>query len=201
MAAGLAGVYGIDEAKSKMSLFSSARRREREAADRIYAACVDAARRPGLFMGYGVPDTLQGRFEMLALHLFVVLNRLMHEPGDDPRLAQLISECFVTDMDSAFREMGVGDVSVPKRMDTVYRSFAGRISAYRKALMEGNEALTAAVARNVFPDGAADAYAPALARYLGAAVAKVHAEKLTELRAGNVPFPELAAMATEEPKR
>ena len=68
-----------------------------------------AARRPALYLDYGVPDTLQGRFEMVALALFPVLNRLMHEPGDDPELARLVSESFVDDMDAAFREMGVSD--------------------------------------------------------------------------------------------
>ena len=59
-----------------------------------------AARRPALYLAYGVPDTLQGRFEMVALALFPVLNRLMHEPGDDPDLARLVSESFVEDMDA-----------------------------------------------------------------------------------------------------
>jgi cytochrome b pre-mRNA-processing protein 3 len=175
-----------------MIFFSARKQSDRAAAERIYAACVAGSRRPALYREYGVPDTLQGRFEMLALHLFVVLNRLMHDPGDDPPLAQLVAECFVADMDSAFREMGMGDVTVPKRMNTLYRSFAGRVSAYRKALTEGEEALVAAIARNVFPDGPSDRYAAALARYLLAAVQDMRAAQLPEIRAGNVPFPPLA---------
>ena len=197
MAAGLAGVYGIDEAKSKMSLFSSARRREREAADRIYAACVDAARRPALFLGYGVPDTLQGRFEMLTLHLFPVLYRFMHDPGDDPGLARLISESLVVDMDSAFREMGVGDVTVPKRMRTLYRSFGGRITAYRQAYGDGMAALESAVQRNVFPDGDPDGRAKALAMHLQAAAETIARHPRDRLRAGDVPFPSLAPIEME----
>ena len=101
-----------------MLLFSAKRRGDRDAAERIYAACLTAARRPELYLGYGVPDTLQGRFEMVAFSLFPILNRLMHEPGDDPDLARLVSENFVKDMDAAFREMGLSDTTVPKRMKT-----------------------------------------------------------------------------------
>ena len=162
MAAGVTGVYGSVEADDGMLLFSAQKRRDREAAEALYAACVAAARHPALYTAYGVPDTLQGRFEMLALHLFAPIQRLMHEPGDDPELARLLAERFVADMDAAFREMGVGDVTVPKRMKALYRSFAGRVSAYRTALGEGEAALVAAVSRNVFPDGEAEACALAL---------------------------------------
>src|SRR5215204_1565328 len=106
MAAGVTGVYGSVEADDGMLLFSAQKRRDREAAEALYAACVAAARHPVLYTAYGVPDTLQGRFEMLALHLFAPIQRLMHEPGDDPELARLLAERFVADMDAAFREMG-----------------------------------------------------------------------------------------------
>lgn len=172
-----------------MLFFSTRRRTERDVAQRIYAACQAAARRPTLYLDYGVPDTLEGRFEMVALALFPVLNRLMHEPGDDPELARLVSESFVDDMDAAFREMGVSDTSVPKRMKTLYSSFAGRIAAYRQALGEGEGALAAAVARNVFPDASRDDPARALAKYLQASVAAIGAADLAALRLGNVPFP------------
>jgi cytochrome b pre-mRNA-processing protein 3 len=173
-----------------MRWFSETRRREREAAERIYAASVAAARRPELFLALGVPDTLQGRFEMVALHLFPVLHRLMHDPGDDPELARLVSERFVADMDAGFREMGVGDLSVPKRMNALYRSFAGRITAYKRGIEDGDEALLDAVARNIFPDGADDAHALALKVHLVAAVGAVRAADLDAVRRGDLPFPE-----------
>lgn len=169
--------------------FSSSKRAERKAAERIYAAALAAARRPALYLDCGVPDTLQGRFEMVALHLFPVLHRLMHEPGDDPELARLISEHFVNDMDGAFREMGVGDLSVPKRMKTLYSSFAGRISAYGSAVGEGQASLAEAIGRNVFPDAPQVDHAEALAAYLGAAVTAIRGADLAALRDGDVPFP------------
>ena len=185
----MAGVYGRDETEREMMLFSSQKRRGREAAGRLYAACVEAARAPALYREYGVPDTLQGRFEMVALHLFPLLYRLMHQPGDDPQLARLVSESFVTDMDAAFREMGVGDVTVPKRMKTLYASFAGRVSGYTHAMGEGDSALAGAIARNVFPDEPQDERALLLAAHMRSALAALRDAPLAELRQGNAAFP------------
>lgn len=196
MARGLHAVYGEDETAT-MILFSPRRRVERRVAERLYHACLGAARNPALYLAHGVPDTLQGRFEMVALHLFPVLHRLMHEPGDDPELARLLSESFVTDMDGAFREMGVGDVTVPKRMTTLYRSFGGRVSAYKAALDTGDQALVAAIARNIFPDSPQDRRADALAVYLRAAVQALRDADLDRLRRGEVPFPEPSRHAAE----
>jgi cytochrome b pre-mRNA-processing protein 3 len=194
----MAGVYGRDETERETMLFSSQKRRGREAAARLYAACVEAARAPALYREYGVPDTLQGRFEMVALHLFPLLHRLMHQPGDDPELARLVSESFVTDMDAAFREMGVGDVTVPKRMKTLYASFAGRISGYTKALGERDSALAGAIARNVFPDDPQDARALSLAARVQAALAALRDAPLAELRQGNAVFPVPAPTIKQE---
>jgi cytochrome b pre-mRNA-processing protein 3 len=182
-----------------MILFSRTKRREREAAERLYRACAEAARAPALFLDFGVPDSLQGRFEMLTLHLFPLLHRLSQDPGDDPALARLVSERFVSEMDATLREMGVGDVTVPKRMKTLYRSFGGRIGAYAQALAGGKAALTEAVARNVFPDGAPPAGSAALANHLEALVATLQAADLSALRLGEVAFPEPEPLPKEEP--
>jgi len=182
-------IYGIAGTAGAMIRVSSRRRAGRQAAQLIYDAAMAAARRPALYLDHGVPDTLQGRFEMLALHLFPVLYRLMHMPGDDPDLAQLISERLVSETDATFREMGVGDVTVPKRMKTFYRSFAGRIGAYKAALEASDEALIDAVRRNVFPDDDVDGSARKLALHMKAAVAAIRAVDLERLRAGDLPYP------------
>lgn len=189
MAAGVPCVYGRGETDDRIMLFSARKRADREAAERLYAAAVTAARQPALYLAFGVPDTLQGRFEMMALHLFAVLHRLMHDPGDDPALARHVSESFVADMDDAFRGMGVGDVKVPKRMQTLYGSFAGRIGAYKAALAQGDAALAAAIGRNVFPNGADDRGAAALALHLKRAVEAMRGADLDALRRGDAPFP------------
>ena len=176
-----------------------ARRRDREAAERLYDRAVAAARRPALYVDFGVPDTLQGRFEMIALHLFALMHRLMHEPGDDPDLARLIAERFVADMDASFREMGVGDVSVPKRMSALYRSFGGRVSAYKAGIEGGRGELVAALARNVFPDDPQDWRAAALGDHLWATVGAVRNADLARLSLGEVQFPEVGAAREDTP--
>ncbi len=171
--------------------FSKKRRDERQAAARLYDTILEAARRPGLYLHHGVPDTLQGRFEMVTLHLFAVLHRLMHVPGDDAELARLVSERFVEDMDSTFREMGVGDLSVPKRMHKLYGSFAGRFDAYEAAITQDGDELAAAIARNVFPDAPEDAHAARLAAVLRETVSHIQATDLAALRRGELSFPAL----------
>jgi cytochrome b pre-mRNA-processing protein 3 len=201
MAVGLAGVYGGDKAVTAMVFFSARRRSEREAAERIYAACREAARRPALYLELGVPDTLDGRFEMMAFALFPVLDRLMHAPGEEPELARLVSESLVDDMDAVFREMGMADTAVPKRMKTLYRSFAGRMSAYRQGMEGGEAALAEAVARNVFPDAPPDERAQDLATYLKAATEVLAAADISDLRRGAVPFPEIGSGGEGNPGR
>jgi cytochrome b pre-mRNA-processing protein 3 len=185
-----AGAAAGDEGRKRTMIFTTARRRsERDAADAIYASAVAASRRPGLYAGLGVPDTLDGRFEMLALSLFPPIERLMHDPGDEPDLARRVAETFVTDMDAAYREMGIGDTIVPKKMKLLYRSFAGRLSAYRIALPEGEDMLAAAIARNVFLDEAPAGSAAALARQAIAACAAFRAAPIDLLRRGEVVYP------------
>lgn len=181
-----------------MIFFLSRRRDRRQVAERLYAATVLAARRPELYLDWEVPDTLRGRFEMTALHLFAVLHRLVHDPGDDPELARLVSEAFVADMDASLREVGVGDMSVPRRVKAFYASFAGRVRAYSHALAEGDEALASAVARNMLPDGAEPRKAERLSTYLRAAVAAMRTVERDRLLRGDLPFPELPRTVGEE---
>jgi cytochrome b pre-mRNA-processing protein 3 len=90
----------------------------------------------------------------------------------------------------------LSDTAVPKRMKTLYSSFAGRVTAYRQA-MGDERSLAGAVARNVFPDEPQDERADALATYLKAATAAVAVAELVALRRGNVPFPPLASASRE----
>lgn len=184
-----------------MILFSSRGRQDREAAERLYAAVVAQARQPAFYSDWGVPDTLDGRFEMMALHLFAVTQRLMSESDGDPNLAQLLSETFVTDMDAAFREMGVGDLSVPKRIKTLYRSYGGRMTAYGTGLKEGPEALVEAISRNVFPDGDPRQGALSLAAYLDVSLGALARTPLADIRGGSLPFPAPESIETKEQNR
>jgi cytochrome b pre-mRNA-processing protein 3 len=151
---------------------------------------VAQARAPAFYAGLGVPDSLDGRFEMLALHVFVALRRLK-QAGHDA-LAQALFDAMFEDMDRSLREIGVGDLSVGKRVKEMARALYGRIAAYEAGLSQpGDEALVAALERNLYgtvapPPAAA---AAALARYLRQAAARLDAVAPAELGSAPPPWP------------
>jgi cytochrome b pre-mRNA-processing protein 3 len=106
----------------------------------LYTAAVTAARRPWFFAappdGAGAPDTLNGRFDVVGLHVALLIRRLRAEPAD-PRgaaLAQSVFDAMFSDMDINLREMGVGDMVVGKRVRRMWEAFHGRALAYEAAL-------------------------------------------------------------------
>ena len=115
----------------------------------VYEAIVAAARHPAYYAAWRVADTLDGRFDMITLHTFLVLDRL--KGVEDAFRQDLVDELF-RDMDRSLREMGVGDLSVGKKVRKMAEVFYGRVAAYDQALHAGAGALDAAIARNVFPD-------------------------------------------------
>lgn len=130
---------------------------------RLYAAIVAAARHVVFYRDMGVADTIDGRFEMIVLHLFLVLNRLKHEGVE--QLRQNLTDEFFTDMDGSLREMGVSDVTVGKKVRKLAESYYGRVLAYDTALVS-RHLLEAAIARNIYPQGAPADCAHALAQYM-----------------------------------
>jgi cytochrome b pre-mRNA-processing protein 3 len=144
-------------------------RRDSEAgaiASALYGAIVAQARNPALYTDFGVADTVTGRFEMVTLHVILVLDRLERAGEASRPMGQQIFDLYVRDMDNALRELGIGDLGVPKRMKKMAQAFYGRHDAYRQALAAGDaERLTQTVARNVYPDGNPVA-AEALAAYI-----------------------------------
>ena len=174
------------------------RGRHERAGFSLYSAAVAAARDPWLYEGIGVPDTLDGRFDMVGLHAFLVIRRLTGEPASGAALAQAVFDAMFSDMDINLREMGVGDLSVGRRVRAMWEAFHGRSKAYTAALASAEPAvLDAALARNVWrgtlpPDGAA----PALARLVRAQAAHLAGQALAAMAAGQVhflPAPEAAA--------
>jgi len=101
----------------------------------IYQALVTQARKPELYEEMNVPDTIEGRFDMILLHLFLVDTRLEKEGTPFVRLRRFIQEAMVSDMDRSFRELGVGDMSVGKEMKKVGAAWLGRKAAYRDAFL------------------------------------------------------------------
>jgi cytochrome b pre-mRNA-processing protein 3 len=124
----------------------------------LYGAIVAQARRPVFYRDLGVPDTVNGRFDMIVLHLALFLDR-MESDARHRDIGQRVFDLFCAEMDGHLRETGVGDLTVPKRMKEIGESFYGRRQAYRAALaLPDDGALQAAVRRNVY--GGADAGAP-----------------------------------------
>jgi len=146
-----------------MALFGLFQRRPHERAGfALYTAAVTAARDPALFGEDAVPDTLEGRFDLVALHAALLVRRLHRDPDPrGPALAQAVFDAMFADMDLNLREMGVGDMSIGKRVRRMWEAFHGRALAYEGALggPDPAAALEAALVRNVWagepPPGAA----------------------------------------------
>ena len=150
-------------------------------AARLYGAIVGRARAPVFYARLGVADSLDGRFDMITLHTFIVLHRLKATEGTG-KLAQALFDFMFGDMDRSLREIGVGDLSVGKRVKQMVAAFYGRVSAYQDGLEGGPEALAEALQRNLYRGDPrpADELA-AMAAYVGACVATLAACDITDL--------------------
>lgn len=122
----------------------------------LYGQIVAQARQPRFYSECGVPDTPEGRFDMIVLHLVLVVRRLRREGERGNGLAQAVIEAFFADMDRSLREMGVGDLVVPKRVRGMAEAFYGRASAYERAFDSATgDTLEQTLARNIYGAGAA----------------------------------------------
>ncbi|WP_456622185.1 MULTISPECIES: ubiquinol-cytochrome C chaperone family protein [unclassified Bradyrhizobium] len=135
----------------------------------IYGMIVTQAREPIFYRDLGVPDTVNGRFDLLLLHLWLLLRRLRTVQGG-AELSQALFDRFCEDMDDNLREMGVGDQTVPKRMRAFGEAFYGRAKAYDEAMEGGGEALASAICKNIL-NGAGMDQARRLAAYARATAA------------------------------
>lgn len=172
------------------------KRADRRKAKHLYGAVVTQARQPMFYSGLGVPDTPEGRYEMIVLHLFLVMERLRAEGQGAVRLSRMLVEAFVEDMDDSMREMGVGDLSVPKKVKRAAAGFYERAGEYRAGLEADAGSLRAALGRNIWPgaDGGAaaargDGPAQLLAAYTRSAAADLAGQPAAAVLAGDVTFP------------
>ncbi|WP_026619268.1 cytochrome b pre-mRNA-processing protein 3 [Ensifer sp. WSM1721] len=138
--------------------------------ERQYALLTAAARQPFLYTDLDVPDTVMGRFEMLSAILILYFRRTRASARAGQEIAQEIVDAFFEDVDHSIRELGVGDVSVPKKMKKFAGMFYGRLESYAAAL-EGRDggALAAALRRNFHPGADEPPSMQGLASYLLAA--------------------------------
>jgi cytochrome b pre-mRNA-processing protein 3 len=150
----------------------------------LFASASAKARDPAFYEG-GAPDTYEGRFELYTLHVVLLLHRLK---GDGPQLAdtrQSLFDALVRNLDDGLREMGVGDLSVGKKMRKLGAGVYGRLKSYDAALQGGVEGVTPLLIRTVFA-GEPSTAAPALARYVVAANDDLAAQPTDQLLQGEV---------------
>lgn len=119
-------------------------------AGELYRKAVVQARDPAFYAAMGVPDTIDGRFDMIALHVYLVLRCLKARSGAQAEVAQALFDAMFADMDRALREMGSGDLGVGRRVKAMARAFYGRLAAYDDALGGAEDALAAAIGRNLY---------------------------------------------------
>ena len=167
----------------------SGRNSAREAADIAYGRVVEQARQPVFFAEYGVPDTLDGRFELMCLHAFLYLHRLKTDRPQASPFCQSFFDRMFADFDRSLREMGVGDLSVGTQMKRMARAFYGRILSYEAGLAGDDPVLAAALARNIFGTiSAPESVVGAMAAYVRGAVSELRSQRGDDLLAGNVSF-------------
>ena len=163
--------------------------------DALYGMIVAQARNAEFYRGYGVPDTVDGRIDMIVLHLVLVLRQLTRAHGALPPAGQELFDRFCADMDGNFREMGVGDFGVPKRMQKLGEAFYGRARVYESALLDADPVvLAAAVARNVFGAAEAPLGARRLAAYMRETADRLAALAVNALVAAKFKFPDPATV-------
>ena len=171
-------------------LFS--RNRNQQLIDKLHGEIMAGVLEPALYLACGVPDTFEGRFEMLVLHGALTARRIERLPAPGPDLAQDVTDGIFRYLDVTLREMGVGDVTVPKKMKKHAESFAGRALSYFSALEKKDEvALREALARNVFGDvaKASTDQVRRLATYCFAVEAALSAYNIDHFLSGKVGFP------------
>jgi cytochrome b pre-mRNA-processing protein 3 len=163
----------------------------------LYGAIVAQARSVSFYADYGVPDTVEGRFDLLVLHLVLLLRRLGRENEAarglgkelNKELGQQLFDAFCRDLDANLREMGTGDLAVPKKMQAFAEAFYGRQAAYLTALESADRRdFEKALQRNIFAVGS-DAGAAELAAYARATLRRLDAQDDGTLVRGEVVFP------------
>ena len=172
-----------------MFQFLRGRRIERTGYE-LYGAAVTAARAPGFYTDLGVPDTLDGRFDLVGLHVFLAIRRLRAVPPPGEALAQAVFDAMFNDMDVNLREIGVGDMSVGKKVKQMWEAFHGRAAAYQAALENRQDpaALEAALVRNVWRGTAPEGQPAVLAGIARAQDKHLATQSVLDFASGRIGF-------------
>jgi cytochrome b pre-mRNA-processing protein 3 len=169
------------------------RHRRTTHADELYGVIVARSRLPVFYQEFSVPDTLEGRFVVLSLHLFAVLHRLKREGAEAFDVTQELADRFTADMETVLREIGVGDLSIPKKVRGLAASGAALLQDYEEAFAKGDRAVAATIARALpLERSSAEAASVGLAHYLKRVVRHLNVQPFGELRDGRLSFPEIS---------
>ena len=165
--------------------------RTQPAAEDLYRCIVAQARQPAFYRDLGVPDSLDGRFELIVLHAALVIRRLRRAGAAGEALAQALFDVLFRDMDVNLREMGVGDIGVARRIKAMAQAFYGRAEAYETGL---DDDLEAALARNLYGTVEAEGWQLGrLAGYVRQLVDALEAQEPKDLARGVRAFPPIPA--------
>ncbi len=165
------------------------RKRHERAGFELYTQAVRAAREPYFYAELGVPDTMDGRFDMIGLFVFLLIHRLHTESEQGAGLAQALFDAMFSDMDHALRELGVSDMSVGRRVRAMWEALNGRSHAYAAALDAGDRAgLAEAIGRNVWRGADPGPGAQALAGVALGQHLQLASQKLDDMLKGQVEF-------------
>lgn len=169
-------------------------------ADETYARIVAASRRPEFYRDFAVADNVDGRFDMICVHAFLVMRRLKSiRSAESTALSQAVFDLMFADMDASLRQMGVSDMRIGKEVKGMAKAFLGRVDAYDRALEGGDGGLASALVRNVYRGDASSVLAAArLAGYMKAAAAALAALADAECLAGAWKFPPPEAAEVRE---
>ena len=172
---GLLGIFG--------------RKRHERAGFALYTAAVHAARDPYYYSALAVPDTMDGRFDMIGLYTFLLIDRIHREEDDGKALAQAVFDAMFLDMDHTLRELGVGDITVGRKNKAMWEALNGRRQAYEAPVAAGDVgALADAIGRNVWRGAPPDGVAHRLAEIMLDQHRALARQNIASLLAGNVEF-------------
>jgi cytochrome b pre-mRNA-processing protein 3 len=177
-----------------MFFWLAERRHRKRTAQNLYGSIVAQTRRPAFYAELGVPDTVEGRFELLVLHVFLVLDGLRGAGEKGEALAQQLVDIFIADMDVTMRELGVGDMAVAKKMRSLADVFYERLATYREALSEpAVVGLKQALTEHLQAGSGPDAQAEALANYVIGTRRSLDKLSWERLEVGDLEFYDIAA--------
>lgn len=172
-------------------LFGLFRRRSREEEHQIYCEIVAQARQPVFYTEFLVPDTIDGRFDLIVAHAVLYFRRMRGEGSKASEFAQDVFDLFFQDMDASLREMGVSDTRVPKKVKVMGEAFYGRADAYLPALNAGDsDALAQALGRNIYTDASEPVAQKRLALYLLEAASLLDGQSVQDLMSGKISWPD-----------